>query len=65
VGVEKVRDRNVFLAAIIAAGEFFLLTSAKCFHSGGCGLAEEPHQSLEVLGRRCEEERLTNELHPA
>jgi len=29
VGVEKVRDRNVFLAAIIAAVEFFLLTSAK------------------------------------
>jgi hypothetical protein len=29
VGVEKLRDRNVFLAASIAAGEFFLLTSAK------------------------------------
>jgi hypothetical protein len=28
VGVEKVRDRNVLLAAIIAAIEFFL-TSAK------------------------------------
>jgi hypothetical protein len=29
VGVEKVRDRNVFSAAMIAAAEFFLLTSAK------------------------------------
>jgi hypothetical protein len=29
VGVEKVRDRNVFLAAIIATAEFLLLTSAK------------------------------------
>src|ERR1700686_2431713 len=29
VGVEKVRDRNVFLAAMIAAAEFFVLTSAK------------------------------------
>jgi hypothetical protein len=29
VGVEKVRDRNVFPAARIAAAEFFLLTSAK------------------------------------
>jgi hypothetical protein len=29
VGVEKVLDRNVFLAAMIAAVEFFLLASAK------------------------------------
>jgi len=29
VGVEKVRARNVFLAGIIAAAEFFLLTSAR------------------------------------
>jgi hypothetical protein len=29
VGVEKVRDRNVFSGAMIAAAEFFLLTSAK------------------------------------
>ena len=44
VGVEKVRDRNVLLAAIIAAIEFFLspLLSGS-FHSRGCRLAEEPH----------------------
>jgi hypothetical protein len=35
------------------------------FHSGGGRLAEEPHQSLEVLGCRCQEELLTNEHHPA
>src|SRR5271167_4781148 len=35
------------------------------FHSGGGRLAEEPHQSLEVLGCRCQEELLTNKLHPA
>jgi hypothetical protein len=29
VGVEKVRDRKIFLAAIIVAAEFVLLTSAK------------------------------------
>jgi hypothetical protein len=29
VGVEKVRDRSVFLAPILAAAEFVLLTSAK------------------------------------
>jgi hypothetical protein len=29
VAVEKVRDRNVFSAAMIAAAECFLLTSAK------------------------------------
>jgi hypothetical protein len=29
VGVEKIRDRNVFPAAMIAAAEFFLLASAK------------------------------------
>jgi hypothetical protein len=29
VGVEKVRDQNVFWAVMIAEAEFFLLTSAK------------------------------------
>jgi hypothetical protein len=65
VGVEKLRDRNVFLAPSIAAAEFFLLTSLSggC-HSGGCRLAEEAHESLEVLGGRCKEGLLTNKLHP-
>jgi hypothetical protein len=44
VGVEKVRDRNVRLAAIIAAIEFFLSPQLSgSFHSRCCRLAEEPH----------------------
>jgi hypothetical protein len=34
------------------------------FPNGCCRLAEEAHQSLDVLGRRCKEELLPNELHP-
>jgi hypothetical protein len=65
VAVEKVRDRNGFLAAMIATIKFFLSPQLSgSFHSRCCRLVEEPHQSLEVLGRRCEEELLTNELHP-
>ena len=44
---------------------FFALQLSGSFHGWGRRLTEEPHQSLEVLGRRCEEELLTNELHPA
>jgi hypothetical protein len=44
---------------------FFSSQLGGSFHSGGRRLAEEPHQSLEVLGCHCEEELLTNELHPA
>jgi hypothetical protein len=44
---------------------FFFSPLSGSFHSGGRWLAEEPHQSLEVLGRRCEEELLPNELYPA
>ena len=44
VGVEKVRDRNVRLAAVIAAIEFFLSPQLiASFHSRCCRLAEEPH----------------------
>ena len=44
VGVEKVCDRNVLLAAIIAAIEFFLSPPLSgSFHSRGCWLAEESH----------------------
>ena len=44
VGVEKVRDRNVLLAAIIAAVEFFFSPQLSgSFHSRCCRLAEEPH----------------------
>jgi len=34
------------------------------FPNGCYRLAEEAHQSLDVLGRRCKEELLPNELHP-
>ena len=57
-----VRDRNVFLAAMIAAVEFFLSSQlggrlcSRCF-----GLVEEAHQSLDVLSYRCQEELLAHE----
>jgi hypothetical protein len=62
VAAEKLRDRNVFLAAIIAVVEFFLSHQLSgSFHSGCCRLVEEPHRSLDVLGRRCQEELLPHE----
>jgi len=42
---------------------FFSPQLSGSLHRGGCRLAEESHQSLEVLGCRGEEELLTNELH--
>ncbi len=51
VGMEKVRDRNVLLAAMIAAVELFLLLQQRGgFRSWYHRLAEEADQSLEVLG---------------
>ena len=62
MGVEKVCDRNALLDAITAV-EFFLSPQLSAsFHSRCCLLAEEPHEPLNVLGRRCEEELLANEL---
>ena len=50
MGVEKVPDWNDLLAAIIVAAEFFpSLQLSGSFHCGGCRLAEEAHQPLEVL----------------
>jgi hypothetical protein len=41
----------------------FLLTQLSgSFESGCCRLAEEPHESLDVLGHRCQEELLTHKL---
>ena len=66
VAVEKVQDRNVFLAAIKAAVEFFLPPQLSgSFQGRCCRLAEEPHESLDVLGYRCEEELLPHELQSA
>jgi hypothetical protein len=59
VGVEKVRDRDVFSVAMIAAAEFLFSPQLRGgFHSGCCRLAEEADQSLEVLGSRRQEELL-------
>jgi hypothetical protein len=61
VGVEKVRDQNVFSAATVAAAEFFVLTSAKRqLPQRVLSIGEEADQSLEVLGSRCQEELLSN-----
>jgi hypothetical protein len=66
VADEKLRDRNVFLAAIIAAVDFFLSPQlGGSFHSGCCRLVEEPHHSLDVLGRRCQEELLPHGIRAA
>jgi len=62
VAVEKVRDRNIFLAAIKAAVEFFLPPQLSgSFQGRCCQLPEEPHESLDVLGHRCQEELLPHE----
>ena len=53
-------------AAIIAAIEFFLSPQLRGgFHSGCSRLAEEAHQSFDVLRRRCQEELLAHKLHSA
>src|ERR1035437_1714150 len=52
-----------FLAGSVAADKFSFLTSAKGdWHRRGYRLAEEPHQSLDVLRGRRQEELLTHEL---
>jgi hypothetical protein len=62
---KSVIGTSVWLRLSLLPSFFFSPQLSGSFHRGGCRLAEEPHQSLEVLGRRCEEELLTNELHPA
>ena len=52
VGVEKVRQENVF-SRLRVSREVFLLSVWLTGCYGECGgLAEEPHQSLEVLRSR-------------
>jgi hypothetical protein len=66
VGVEKVRDRNVFWATIIAVIEFLSLFQLRgSFDRGCCRLAEEAHQSLDVLSRCSKPELLPHELQSA
>jgi hypothetical protein len=66
VAVEKVRDPNVSWAEIIAVVAFFFSPQLRSsFHSGSCRLTEEPHESFDVLSRRCQEELLAHELQSA
>jgi hypothetical protein len=54
VGVEKPRNWNVFFGLGVSLLPVVFFISSKCgCHGGCCRLAEEPHQLLEVLGRRC------------
>lgn len=63
VGVEKLRDRNVFWAAIIGEVDLFLSPQLSGgVYSRWCRLAEEPHQALNILGHGCQEELLSHEL---
>ena len=53
-------------AAIITAIEFFVPPQLRgSFHSRCCRLAEEAHQSLDILRRRCQQELLPHELQSA
>jgi hypothetical protein len=66
VGVEKVViGMSSWLRLSLLPSFFFSPQLSGSFHNGGFRLAEEAHQSLEVLSRRCEEELFANKLHPA
>ena len=63
MGVDKVRDRTSFLPVIVAAAELLLSPQLRGgFHSRCCRVAEEPHLSLDVLSRCCQEELLSDKL---
>jgi len=63
VGVEKVRQQGIFSAASMPGRVFSLSVrlTGGC-QNRSCRLAEEPHQSLDVLGRCRQEELLPHEL---
>jgi hypothetical protein len=60
VGVEKLSDRTELVRAGVVLRVVFLLSGDSWWF---CWLAEEAHESLDVLGHRCQEELLSNELH--
>ena len=64
MGVEKVRDGNVFSAAMIAAAEFLLLTSAEktAFTVGIVAWLRKRTSRLRFWGSRRQEELLPHEL---
>ena len=66
VGVEKLRDRSVFLVRVSPLPSFCSLPwlNRGC-HKGCYWPAEEPHQSFDVLGHRCHEELLPHEPQSA
>ena len=69
VGVEKLLQRGGYSPGFFRGCSFFDLVPTGelggCSEGGTRGLAEEAHQSFDVLGSRRQEELLTNELHPA
>ena len=66
VGVERVRDRISFLPVMLAASKFLLSHQLRGGFPSGCfRLAEEPHESLDVLSRCRQEELLSGKLEPA
>ncbi len=44
---------GMFLSVLMIAAAFFSPQLRGGFHGGCCRLAEEPHQSLDVLGHGC------------
>src|SRR5438445_3426022 len=55
-----------FWAVMIVGAEFFFSPQLRGgLHGGCCRSAEEPHQSLDVLRHRCQEELLPHELQSA
>ena len=67
VGVEKPHQRNITLISSMATLQLSFRSPhlSSGFPHGSSRLAEEPYQSLQVLGPCGKEELLTNELHPA
>ena len=69
VAVEKVTSAEMISPGVIGRWGSCFVCGRFCL--GGCresriwSLAEEAHQSFDVLGSRCQEELLTNKLHPA
>jgi hypothetical protein len=60
VGVEKLSDWTELVRAGVVLRVVLLLSGDSWRF---CWLAEEAHESLDVLGHRCQEELLSNELH--
>ena len=63
VGVEKVRQpKRCFAWEGVGRVLLFSVRPRGSWQNRRCWLAEEPHESLDVLSRRCQEELLPHEL---